>query len=286
MSLASLRKEKRLKTQLTHSLYLTLSSYIKPGALHRFSTNLERYDNLMLFVSAYGAIIDDVINFGDLLSRGKKAISDFHLSTVLSSIKSIMYSYVPGLEERLIPTLLLASITDVIHYFVKNELGGEQIYIYSSFTDDNTKEFFDFLKTFDREAKIILNKKGYNESNISDASLLELINTLATEKRRDYEYLLKAPISECVSETEKRYMNGETLNNTVVSGFISILLSDEKITPNVKNELQTAMRLGGMKTKEGGRALLEIDRQLQTQGIDTNDNLVPLLKCINRLLIK
>ncbi|MEM3978136.1 MAG: hypothetical protein QXK87_03615 [Fervidicoccaceae archaeon] len=280
MSIASLRKERRLKIQATHSLYLTISSYIKPGALHRFTTSLERYDNLMLFVSAYGAIIDEVINFGDLLSRGRKAVGDFPLSIVLSSIKSVMYTYASGLEERLIPPLLLASITDILHYLVKNELGGEQLYIYSSFTNENAREFFEFLKAFDREAKIILNRKGYNESNVSDASLLELINALA------YEYLLKAQVSECLSETERRYMNGETLNNTAVSGFISILLNDEKISSNIKSGLLAAMKQGGMKTKEGGKALLEIDRQLQAQGIDTNDNLIPLLKCTNRLLIK
>lgn len=286
MSIASLRKERRLKIQATHSLYLTISSYIKPGALHRFTTSLERYDNLMLFVSAYGAIIDEVINFGDLLSRGRKAVGDFPLTMVLSSIKSVMYTYASGLEERLIPPLLLASITDILHYLVKNELGGEQLYIYSSFTNENAREFFEFLKAFDREAKVILNRKGYNESNVSNASLLELINALAAEKRRDYEYLLKAQFSECLSEAERRYMNGETLNNTAVSGFISILLNDEKISSSIKSGLLAAMKQGGMKTKEGGKALLEIDRQLQAQGIDTNDNLIPLLKCINRLLIK
>lgn len=285
-STSIIRKERKLRFQAIYSLSLTLSSYIKPGAIHRFSINLERYDNLMLFVFAYETVIDEIISLGEAINRGKKSLSDFPLSSILSSIKYVLHTYSPGMEERLVPTLLLSSITDVLHFLVKGEIGGDQIYIYSSLTGDNSKEFFDFIKVYDKEARLILNRKGYNDSNIIDASLLELINILAQAKRRDYEYLLRTPISDCVAVIERAYMNGETLNNSVITGFINLVLQDEKLSSETKNKLQQALKLGGMKTKEGGKTLLEIDKQLTSQAIDLNDHLVPLIKCIDRFFFK
>lgn len=282
----SVKRERRLRFLATQSLYWTLASYIKPGALHRFSASLERFDNLMLFVFAYGAVIDDILSFGELLGRGKRGLGDFPLGSILSNIRSFLLSYAPGAEERLVPPLILASTADLLHYITKNELSGEQLYIYSSISGDNVKEFFDFLKTFDREAKVILNRRGYNESNVADASLLEIINAIASQRRRDYEFLIRQSVGECASEVEKRYLAGETLNNSIVSGFITLLLGDDKIDAQTKSRLQEALKLGGMKTREGGKALLDVDKQLASRGTDTNDNLIPLLKCTNRFLFK
>lgn len=286
MSSTAVRREKKTRFLSEYGLYLAISSYIKPGAVHRFSPSLDRYDNLMAFVFSMGNVLDDVIEQGNLISRGKRGINEFSISSMLSGIKSLMVSLRPVVEERLIPTLFIASVVDVLHFTLRGELRGEQYFIYSSIAGDSVRDFFDLLKIYDRDARGILVRSGYTESNIYAASLLEIVNSLAREGRRDYENLLRHNISECVNVMERGFSEGEALNTLAIEGFASMLINDPRLDRNIKDSLNNALKLGGMRTREGSRALLELDRQMSARGIDTNDHLVSLLKCIDRVLLR
>lgn len=283
----AVRREKRTKFLANYGLYLTVSSYIKPGALHRFSVSLERYDNLVAFVFSLGSVLDEVIEYGYLISRGKKGLNEFPFSHVINSIKALTVPLHTKFEERLVPALLTAISIDLLHFLIRGELGGDQHYIFSSISGESVKEFYDLLKVHDREAKSLLNKRGYSETNVMNASLLEIASSLAQEGRRDYEYLLSSfNLSDCVSEVNKSFSEGETPNNSVVRGFIALLMNDPKLDSSVKESLRSAVKLGGMRTREGSRALLELDRSMSARGLDTNDALVLLLRCVNRALLR
>lgn len=285
MSSYLLKRENRLKFLASYALHLTLNSYIKPGAVHRFSPSLDRFDNLMLFAHVYSSILENLIAFGSQVSAGKKSISEAPISGILQFIRSTLYAYSPGMEERLLMPLFFASAADVFQYVIKGDVGGEQLFIFSSWSGDSSREFFESLKAYDREARLLLSKEGYTESSASNASVLELINHLASVGRREYEFLLKPPPGECVSEIREKFASGETLNNSVISGYARIVLQDDRVGQSVKSELQAAMRAGGMKTREGSRALLELDRKLAAVGVDNSDLLVLLLKCVDKFML-
>lgn len=286
LSRGALRRETKVRFLVPYSISVTVSSYVKPGTVHRLSSRLHEHDNLVLFAHAVSAIVDEILHFSEMVSRGKKAIGELPIASLANVVKQLVGPYVYG-NANLLPPLFFASIADALSFALRGDVGDPRD-LFTAIGGEQVAELILFVKYFEKELPSISTERLSTRTRTGDLTLFEVFEELSAAGKVCYRHVTRPPDPQCTKVVEKNFLQGYNINVSIVNGYLELLKEDPRVASDssLVEKLEHAIRLGGMKDKEGAKLLVELDRLMHSKGLLLDDLLVPLLRCVNKVLLR
>ncbi len=260
---------------LIESLDLTLYSYVKPGAPHRFSTRFKDLHSYVKEITSALEIYSEASEAGSSVAKGRAGFTDVGVGSLIkragmSSSRFIEVTELPEYHLLLIPAVAAASYSIESKGYMDTNLyskARESLLTYSRERD--TLNVLEYIRSFGGVLRRAAGSASITPGLITTEgwSVKDLINELGkTSKLASVGLGLYISPLELSAKFLKRYVEGETPNNSAV-GVYSYLM---EAAVNVKEELR-------LRSKDDFLRLLRLDNELSKKGID----LTPLLPAMN-----
>ncbi len=262
------------------SVHAAVYSYIKPGAMHRYSPGPQPYNYMRVALSLSNEIYRLAIDI-DRASRGEIGLPDIRIGQIISRslreglvslgvlaplemISSIIFSALAlsyGLSRREDkPSGLLKALYDIL----------------STTTVRDTLELYDTLRRMGYNEAEYLELQGYTRGylEVEGYRLIDFTRILAN-KHKLFSYI--QPHNRFVVNIAERiiedYDLGKDLNNAIVRGYVELLAKEYS---DLAKKLDEAVKLKLMRTRDGLRLLYNIDQEIRKTG-KSFDELIPVL---------
>lgn len=280
------KRQIKARFLVPYGIGVAVSSYVKPGTVHRLSSRLNEYDNLMLLAHAVSAIVDEILEFGEAVSRGRKALEELPAAAFANTVRSLVGPYTYG-NVSILPALFFTSMADALGFALRGDVGDPQDF-YRAVRGEQVAELASFVRHFEKGFLDLSLERLTSRVRTGDVSLLDFFQELSAAGRTSYGYVAKPPHPQCVRAVEQSFFAGYNINVSVVNGYLELMRDDTRVMKEsaIVDKLEHAIRLGGMRDKEGTRLLVELDRLMYSRGLLLDDLLVPLLRCVDKVLLR
>jgi len=259
---------------LIESADLTIYSYVKPGAIHRYSTKFKDLHQYVCLLTSSLEVYYEATDLGNEVSKGRKSFADVSVGSLIKRAlqESKRYAETTNLPEYhllMIPSVISATYTistlgymDVGRY----QKAVKSLLMYSSPQD--AIDVYDAFRGFPSDLGRALGTAGITPGLIKTESLtigdlLEEVSKFSKLSR----YLLGkgVSVSELVTKFTSTYLDTGDLNSAAVSSYALLL------------EVSDGIRINPLiKDKKDFLSLLKLDNKLVKEGSARND-LIPVL---------
>ena len=269
------------------SLHVSLYSYIKPGAPHRYSLDNKPYEYMNLGLGLTDLLWDIARDF-QRLSRGEIGLPDIRLGSRIDQAlrKSLArYGVLPPLD--LVFSIVL-SATTIAYGLVKRE---ESVAGYKKALDDvlmastsrDALEVFESLRRLGYHGEVeLLELNGVSRSSIEvhGFKLPDIFSVLESEYVFfQYASPYKKIITEVADAIALEYDSSRSINNAVVRGYVELLLR-EKLPGEYKDRLRKIVELKLTRTRNGLKELYSLDKDLRGKGLTLEKLVAPLILAV------
>ncbi|MCD6323755.1 MAG: hypothetical protein J7L55_01435 [Desulfurococcales archaeon] len=260
---------------LIEALDLTVYSYVKPGAPHRFST---RFKDLHTYVKAITSALEtyyEASEEGVSVAKGRAGFTDIRVGALIkkAGISSSRYLETVELPEYhilLIPAVIAASYSIEYKGYMDVNLyqkAFESLTTYSRGRD--AVDVLDYIRSYGGLLRKVSGSASITPGLVTTEgwSIKDLMDELGRSHRVASVALGRyiSPV-ELSSKFIKNYVQGEDANTSAIKVYSYLL----EATTNVKEDLS-------IKGKEDFMRVLRLDNELGRKGV----NLSPLLPVMN-----
>ncbi len=259
---------------LVESTDLAIYSYVKPGAIHRYSTKFKDLHQYVRLLTSSLEVYYEASDLGDEVSKGRKSFTDVSVGSLIrralqESRRFAEATDLPEYHLLMIPSVISATYTistlgymDIGRY----QKAMKSLLMYSSPKD--AIDVYDAFRGFPSDLGRALGTAGITPGLIKTESLtvsdlLEEVSKFSKLSR----YLLGegTSVSELVTRFTSTYLDTGDLNSAAVSSYALLL------------EVYEGVRINPLiKDKKDFLNLLKLDNKLVKEGLVKN-NLIPAL---------
>lgn len=262
------------------SVHLAAYSYIKPGAMHRYSSGPQPYNYVHIALSLSNEVYRLAVDV-DRACRGEIGLPDIRLGQTLSrSLREGLVSLGVLAPLDMVLSIIFSALALSHGYSRKEQKPSgylKALYdVLSATTIRDTLEFYDTLRRMGYSEVEYLELQGYTRGyiEVEGYRLIDIIRPLSS-KHKLFNYVQPhnrfiVDVAETIIED---YEAGKDLNNAVVRGYIELLRREEN---SLAERLEEALRLKLTRTRDGLRLLYNLDQELRKSG-RSFDGLIPVL---------
>jgi len=270
-------KKSKLQIIVSEAMYRSITAFIKPGCIHRFSGDLELFDNLLSLSNFISQKTSEIYDKVQQLKKGEITLNEIELTKTIYEISKDFYGWNEKTSEYTNP-IILSTTLQLHSYLIKGKslsdlralmryVSGEQLLpLYEAFTVTDSKEKSILEDRYFTKRKVV-------EQNIT---LEEIVETLK-EEMPTYQFVLNINIiNECHKIIINSNQKNEKINSSIIKGYLYLLSSLES---SLRNRIDSILEANGMETRQGAKLLYDLDSQLRKQKKEYNYLIVPLISC-------
>lgn len=262
------------------SVHLAAYSYIKPGAIHRYSPGIQPYNYVRVALS----LLNEVYRLAVDVSRaykGEIGLPDIRLGQALSrSLREGIVSLGALAPLDMVLSIIFSALA-LAHGYSRREQKPsgylKALYdVLSATTTRDVLEFYDTLRRMGYDEAEYLELQGYTRGyiEVEGYRLPDIIRSLSN-KHKLFNYVqphnrVIVDVAEIIIED---YETGKDLNNAVVRGYVELLRREEN---SLTEKINEALKLKLTRTRNGLKLLYSLDQELRRSGKNF-DELVPVL---------
>ena len=271
------------------SLYLTIYSYVKPGAIHRFAPTHE-CELLMEVGSAIIPQMFNVIERSFMVGYGEMSIPSMKLGEIIANALKearIITSRVPH-DFIIVALITTAGISYTLAMHRKPSISNfkqAEIRILRGSTWQDAKSILKGFKSYCPTTLSILDELELSEGRIEYERInLEDLFTILASKVRSYYYLLERS-SEPVRAAEafiKTYEKTGNIQRSVISAYLE-LLEGLNISKDLYDQIRR-IKNGNLSFREIGHELIKLDQEFRKRKYSFDYLLIPLFMGISMSL--
>lgn len=267
------------------AFYLSATSYVKPGAVHRLTTGRD-LDRFILSSIAALPVICRAAEAGRDVARGRRGMPDVGIGSMILDAARSAYTWLgshPLIDVAV--AAVHASFALSYSHAKRGEVSpGEYRWALGfsarSSSSEDLVRFMEALKAVGEfrlldlleERRITISRASMENLNLVDAY------RILAEARPLYGALTSSKtLSSLESRILEEYRKHRDMNISVVKAYVGLLAP--RLPEKYSKMLEKAVGLGLMSTRDGARALLELDRRLRVDGVDYT-SLVPVLATV------
>ena len=267
------------------AFYLSATSYVKPGAVHRLTTGKD-LDRFILSSIAALPIICRAAEAGRDVAKGRRGMPDAGIGSMILDAARSAYAWLgshPLIDVAV--AAVHASFALSYSYARRGEVDPGEYrsalgFSARSSSSEDLVRFLEALKTVGEFRLLdILEERRITviRASLENLNLVDAYRVLA-EARPIYGALTSSKtLSAVESRIMEEYKKHRDMNVSVVNAYVGLLAP--RLPNKYSKMLERAVGLGLMTTRDGARALLELDRRLRMDGVDFT-NLIPVLAVV------
>ncbi len=269
------------------AFHTSACSYVKPGAMHRLSLS-PMLDHYILAGHAMLPVIEKAYRRGEEVARGERGMPEAGLGSLILDAARMIYAWTgrpaPSLDAATGVLIIAAAAGHTYSSGKHVSLGEVRASAMRLVQASLPKDFADFYEALrvsgEHRAIDILEDKGLRPSRagVEGLTLLDAFEALG-EKHPAYSAL--SPRTGLFTHTadliRSRYEEKRSLNDAVVYAYASLIR--DGLPADLRGMLEEAGGKGYMSTRDGGRILLKLDREMLKRGISL-DKYVPILTMV------
>ena len=259
---------------LIESTDLTMYSYVKPGAVHRYSTKFRDLHSFIRLLTTSLEVYYEATTLGNKVSKGKSSFTDIGVGSFIRKAlqESRRFAEITDLPEYhlvMIPSAISATYTistlgymDIGRY----QKAFKSLLMYS--TPKDSIDVYDAFRGLNSELGKAIEAAGITPGLIKTESLtisdlIEEVNKFS--KLSQYIQGVGTSVSELTSKFTSTYLETGDLNSAAVSSYALLLEAYEglRINPIIKG-------------KKDFLNTLKLDNKLVKEG-EVKNNLIPSL---------
>ncbi len=268
-------------------LHVSLYSYIKPGAPHRYSLDNKPYEYMNIGLGLTSLLWDIARDF-QRLSRGEIGLPDIRLgSRIDQALRTSLarYGVLPPLD--LVFSIVLSAST-MAYGMVKREesvSGYKKVFddILMASTTRDSIELFESLRRlgYHREVELLeLNGISRNSIEVHGYRLPDIFSVLEKEYVFfRYASPYKRTVTEVAGAIAGEYDNSRNLNNAVVRGYLELMLRESSMREYV-DRIRKIIDLKITRTRNGLKELYSLDKELRGKGYELDNLIAPLILAV------
>lgn len=274
--------EHLVERAVLEAFYLSAVAYVKPGAVHRLTTG-KALDRLVLSSIAALPVICRAAEVGRNVAKGRKGMPDAGIGAMILDAARSAYAWLgshPSIDVAV--AAVHASFALGYSHSKKGEVdpGEYRSALGLSVRSSSSEDLVRFLEALKMVGEFrfldILEEKRVtiSRATLEGLNLMDAYRILA-EHRPLYRALMSSKILSAVeSRIMDEYKKHRDMNASIVNAYIGLLAP--RLPEKYSKMLEKAVGLGLMGTREGARALLELDRRLRLDGVEYTE-LVPVV---------
>lgn len=271
-------RKSKLQIIVSEAMYRSIIAFIKPGCIHRFSGDLEVFDNLLSLTNFISQKTSEIYDKVQKLKKGEITLNEIELTKTVYEISKDFYGWNEKSSEYTNPIIITTTL-QLYSYLSKGKGFSDIRTLMRYMSGEQLLPLYDaFIVTESKEKSILedryLTKRKVVEQNITLEEIIEILK----DEMSTYKFVTDIDtVNECHKIIIKSNQSNEKINSSIIKGYLYLLSSYGETS--LKNKINSILEENGMETRQGAKLLYELDLQLKKQKKEYNYLIVPLISC-------